>query len=52
MLDVGWPEPAEVLHLIESTRNCWASSAMSFMSIVCPRQERMNRAGLVLNMRI
>ena len=22
MLDVGWPEPAEVLHRIESTHSC------------------------------
>jgi len=29
MLDVGWPDPAAVLHRIESTRNCWASSPMS-----------------------
>src|SRR6516225_1509365 len=31
MLDVGWPEPAEVLHRIESTRSCWASSRTSSM---------------------
>src|SRR5580704_19025958 len=29
MLEVGWPDPAEVLQRIESTRNCWASSWMS-----------------------
>src|SRR6516225_3975716 len=33
MLDVGWPDPAAVLHRTESTRNCWASSWMS--SKVC-----------------
>ena len=36
MLDVGWPEPAEVLHRIESTRSCWASlrvSCMAFMAL-------------------
>src|ERR1700691_4493681 len=29
MLEGGWPDPAEVLQRIESTRNCWASSWMS-----------------------
>src|ERR1700683_4915902 len=29
MLEVGWPDPAEVLQRIESTRSCWASSWMS-----------------------
>src|SRR6516225_844479 len=29
MLDVGWPDPAAVLHRTESTRSCWASSRMS-----------------------
>jgi hypothetical protein len=27
MLEVGWPDPAEVLDRIESTRSCCASSA-------------------------
>ena len=27
MLEVGWPDPAEVLDRMESTRSCWASSA-------------------------
>src|SRR6516165_4450808 len=34
MLDVGWPEPAEVLHRIESTLSCWASSRMSSMVFI------------------
>jgi hypothetical protein len=33
MLEVGWPDPAAVLHRIESTRSCWASSRIS--SKVC-----------------
>ena len=27
MLEVGCPEPAEVLDRMESTRSCWATSA-------------------------
>src|SRR5580658_8420722 len=27
MLEVGWPDPADVLDRMESTRSCWASSA-------------------------
>jgi len=26
MLDVGWPDPADVLDRTESTRSCWPSS--------------------------
>src|ERR1700733_12446698 len=32
MLDVGWPDPADVLDRTESTRSCWASSAASLRS--------------------
>src|SRR5271170_1041527 len=29
MLEVGWPDPADVLDRMESTRSCWPSSAAS-----------------------
>src|SRR6266581_9080635 len=32
MLEVGWPDPAEVLDRMESTRSCWPSSAASVRS--------------------
>src|SRR5438094_3790461 len=32
--DVGWPEPAAVLHLMESTRSCWPSWRANSRSVV------------------
>src|SRR5437870_305719 len=32
--DVGWPEPAAVLHRIESTRSCWPSWRANSRSVV------------------
>src|ERR1700682_6020575 len=34
MDEVGWPEPAAVLHRIESTRNCWPSCRANSRSVV------------------
>src|SRR4051812_41165176 len=49
MLDVGWPEPAEVLARMASTRSCWASSWMAlksseFTSVVTTNSYRTRRS--------